>query len=265
MRSVRRLLRALPVLAAALFGLQQIGVDPVAPGLDLDFAWRSRSVQGQPALALSSDSGNQVCWIRLRLRCDEARESGFTAQLSDGTPLAASSLRSSDGKAWLIEISKANAPPKAKFEWPSGTEIYLMHPRSLPGAVINDWEVYIAGGKSDSRARENWRRMWFVISLLLLGGIAAGAFLKEEAQARPAPTPELFIAMAIEGMEGSSQEETRKLQSLLKEVVLEGARAEDALTATGGGKRLWFKARRQFLNRLDHVIETIQFYRRRLS
>jgi hypothetical protein len=252
------------VIAAVLFGLQQIGVDPVAPGLDLDFAWRSRSIQGQRSLALSSDSGNQDCWIRLRLRCEEA--AGLTAQLSNGTSLKTSSLRTSDGKAWLVEISQAGAPQQTKFEWPSGTEIYLTHPRSLPEAVIEDWEIYTANGKSDSRAREIWRRVWFVISLLLLGGIVAGVFLKEDAPARPAPTPELFLAMAIEGMEGSSVEETEKLQSLLKEVVLEGARAEDALAAIAGGNRiLWFKARRQFLNRLDHVIETIQFYRRRLG
>jgi hypothetical protein len=264
MRSLRRLLRALPVVAAALFGLQQIGVNPVAPGLDLDFAWRNRSVQGQPSLALSSDSGNQNCWIRLRLRCEDA--TGLTAQLSDGTPLTTSSRRSSDGKAWDVEISKAGAPRHAKFEWPSGTEIYLMHPRSLPGAVVEDWEIYTASGKRDSRGRENWRRAWFVISLFLLGGIVAGAFLKEDAPPRPAPTPELFLAMAIEGMEGSSAEETKKLQWLLKEIVLEGARAEDALATIAGGKRtLWFKARRQFLNRLDHLIETIQFYRRRLG
>lgn len=263
MRHLRRLLRAFPVAAAALFGLQQIGVNPVAPGLDLDFAWKSRSVQGQRVLALSSDSGTQNCWIRLRLRCEEPAR--LTAKLSNGTSLAVSSLPSGDGKTWFVELSRAGEPQKTPFEWASGTEIYLMHPRSMQGAGIEDWEVYAASGKSDSKTRDRWRQVWFGISLVLLAGILAGAFLKEDAPARPSPTPELFIAMAIEGMAGSSAEETKKLQALLKEVVLEGARAEDALAAFGGNRRLWFKARRQFLDRLDHVIEAIQFYRRRLG
>jgi hypothetical protein len=137
----------------------------------------------------------------------------------------------------------------------------------MQGAVIEDWRIHTASGKHDSKARNIWRRIWFFFSILLLVGVLIGAFLKEEAPARPAPTPELFISMAIEGIEGSSPEETEKLQTLLKEVVLEGARAEDALTTVTGSNRefgLWFKARGQFLNRLDHVIDTIQHYRGRL-
>src|SRR5215213_9144171 len=251
MRYLRRLLTVFPAIAAVLFGLQQIGAYPIAPGMDLGFDWESRSVQNQRVLALSTDSGNLECWLGLRLRCKDA--GGLTARLSDGTPLAVSSMPSINGKTWLVEISKADGSRQGKFVWPSGTELFLMHDReSMQGAVIEDWEIHTASGKHDSKTRDLWRRAWSVLSLVLLIGIVVGIFLKENPP-RPAPTPELFIAMAIEGMEGSSAEETEKLQTLLKEVVLEGARAEDALGALAGGNRgLWFKARRQFLNRLDH-------------
>jgi len=264
MRHLRQLLKVFPAIAAALFGLQQIGAYPIAPGLDLGFDWESLTVKGQRVLALSSDSGNMECWIWLRLRCKEA--GGITAKLSDETPLEVLTGRTSDGKTWNVEIFKKGGPRQAKFLWASGTKLYLVHDReSMQGAAIEDWEIHTASGKHDSRTREIWRRTWFGLSLVLLAGIVAGTFLKKEAPPRLAPTPERFIAMAIEGMEGSSDEETEKLQTLLKEVVLEGARAEDALVAVAGGNLvLWFKARRQFLDRLDHLLETILFYRRRL-
>lgn len=265
MPNFRRFVKALPAIAAVLFGLDQVGGNPLTPQPDLGLEWESRAVQGQRVLALRADSGNLECWIWLQLRCRDAQ--GLTAKLSDGTPLAVSSTPSSDRGAWIVEISKAGGPRQAKFPWASGTELFLIHDReSMQGARIDDWEVHTASGKDDSKTREIWRRVWFGISLLLLLSVLAGAFVKEDKPPRPAPTPELFIAMAIEGIEGASAQETEKLQALLKDVVLEGARAEDALAAAAGGnRRMWFKARRQFLNRLDHLIETIRFYRRRLE
>ena len=257
---MRRAVTVLAGIAAVLLGLTHIGVTPLTPGPDFGFEWDNKILNSQRVLVLSVDHGDLVCWVNLRLR-HHPKE--ISAKLSDGTPLKIWPQTHNNGQFWIVEISKQGEQRRLKFAWPSGLDLIVSNEKeSMQGVVIEDWQIYSEKEGQDSKEKALRRNIWSGISVILLGITLFGVFLKGaqnetddvKVVERPRFTPELCVMLVIDGIEVPDEE---KFQAILSKYVLEGVDPKDALV-TIRDYQVWFKARKQYLDRMTYLIKELQ-------
>ena len=256
MKKLRRFLIALAVPLGGLITLTQLGGSPVYKGFDTGFDARHAD-PANSKLAISTDSGDIKCWIKLRL---PLRSQSFSANLSGGTPLSVSQESVQDGNQWIV-ISADGPKREEKFHWPSGATLYLTTTNGV-SVMPSDWQVYLADKTYDSKGRAMWRKIALAGSLVLLclcltGGILEGlARPKEEPQA--SFTHERCLSELMRGTEGTSAQQTEWMRSILRKVLLETMPVKDALAPIplpyAEKKQLWFMTRDQFCSRLGKLI-----------
>ena len=247
---------AMAVPFGGLITLTQLGGSPIYKGSDTGFDARPAD-GGSSKLALSTDSGDLQCLIKLRL---PLRSQSFSASLSGGTPLSVYQESVQDGNQW-VAISAEGPKREEKFHWPSGATLYLTTTNGV-SFVPSDWRVYLANQPYDSKDRAIWRKIAVIFSLVFLclsltGGILEGlARAKEEP--RPSFTHERCLNELIMGTEGASEAETEWMRSILRKVLLETMSVADALTPIPLNNvdkwQLWFRTRKQFRSRLKKLI-----------
>lgn len=253
MKTLRIILITLAAPAVILLGLNQLGGTPISKGYDTGFTATVENTR----LALTTETGDLTCWVRLRL---PATATSFSANLSTGTPLVVYQEMVHNGNQW-IAISAPGQNREEKFKWPSGSALFLSATGNSD-PTPSDWKVYLSDQAFDSKDRARWRKIAFAASLVLLGiALIAGAF---EAHAKLKPesvtfTHERCLEELIKSTEGSTKKETKWMQQILTKVLLQGITASDAVAPlplkTSVQKRaIWFKARAQFRGRLEQLI-----------
>lgn len=147
-RPFRILVLGLSAAAGVIFGLDKVGVTPIAPGYDAGFKARQRdSVTGQD-LVLSTDVGDLNCWVQLRLRTAVPPSIGVA--LANGIKLGVAEAPVGGG-LHVVEITDRGKPGVrgAKFEWPAGIPIVVSLAWAGPvAAVVEDWTIYVKDKES---------------------------------------------------------------------------------------------------------------------
>jgi hypothetical protein len=271
---MRKVVLALSAAAAILFGLDKIGVTPIAPGHDVGFKWSTHSEQGNRELILTTDAGDLKCWLQLKVRTEVDNANVFHAKLSTSEHELAIAAEPIDQHAWRLRIFEPSkgGRKQVKFDWPSGVSL-IVYASANPGSdlALEEWEVYLKDKESDSASKATWRRNWFWISLSLVFVSVVGAVygaLPERPALQPF-TSQVCVGEIITRIEGASKLETRRIRSVLQKVVLEKASVAEALDATGlqgiESKKLWFTARHHFMTRLEELIRELVTYQQRLA
>jgi len=256
MKKLRRFLIAMAVPFGGLITLTQLGGSPIYKGFDTGFEAKPADVSNSK-LAISTDSGDLQCWIRLQL---PLRSQSFSASLSDGTPLTVYQESVQGGNQW-VAISADGPKHEEKFRWPSGATVYLTTVNGV-SVMPDDWRVYLADQAYDSKGRAMTRRVALGFSLGFLCLSLTGAILEGLARAKVEPpasfTHERCLSELIMGTEGSSEKETEWMRTILRKVLLETMPVADALTPIPLGyvekMKLWFGLRDQFRSRLKKLI-----------
>jgi len=256
MKTLRRLLIAMAVPFGGLITLTQIGGSPVYKGFDTGFDVRPADLANSK-LAISTDSGDLQCWVKLRL---PLRSQSFSANLSGGIPLSVYQESVHDGHQW-VAISADGPKHEEKFRWPSGAILYLTTANGV-SVMPSDWRVYLADKAYDSKGRAMWRRIALVFSIVFLCLFLTGGILEGLARTREEPptlfTHERCLNELIMGTEGSSEQETEWMRSILRKVLLETMPVVDALAPIPlkyvEKQSLWFRTRNQFRSRLKKLI-----------
>ena len=261
-RPFKILVLSLSVIGTTIFGLDKIGVTPIAPGYDVGFQWSQRSSPGSGQLILLADAGDLNCWVSLKIRGNILPGRSMTAKLSTGRDLAVAGVKNSND--WTVEIfdPAKDGSTRTKFLWPSGIQLMLYFPvASASDTSLLDWRVYLKDKESDSLSKASWRNTWFWVSIGLLGLSIIGGIYGIMPE-RPEPfSPQGCIEQIIDNIEGSSPRETKKMRVALQKVAIEGANVNEALEALGlkGVEKLkfWFAVRKNFLSRLRNLIENL--------
>ena len=239
-----------------LVTLTQLGGSPIYKGFDTGFDVRPADVSNSK-LAISTDSGDLQCWIKLRL---PLRSQSFSAHLSGGTPLSVYQESVQDDVQW-VAISAGGPKREEKFHWPSGATLYLNTTNGV-SVMPSDWRVYLAGQAYDSKGRAMWRKIALVSSLFFLGLFLTGGILEGLARAKEEPpasfTHERCLIELIMGTEGTSEQETAWMRTILRKILLETMSVADALAPIPLNNidkwQLWFRTRKQFRSRLEKLI-----------
>jgi hypothetical protein len=153
-RSFRVLLLSISALGATLFGLDKIGVTPIAPGHDVGFQWGERPSPVGSQLVLTTDAGDLNCWVSLRIPANVAAKTPIKAKLSTGRELTVAAMKDKDG--WLVEIfdPAKDGSIRTKFLWPSGIELVVYSFGSADSSTtLLDWNVYLKDKESDSLSK----------------------------------------------------------------------------------------------------------------
>jgi hypothetical protein len=261
---VRAILITISVLAGMVWSLDKIGVTPIAPGTNVHFSYSLRRQSSQDWLVLKSDAGTQKCWIRLVITGAFKTAPSLTAELATGKRLRGQ-IYPIGRNLWAIDLFNTTADKRARpmFDWQSGDRIFVHLQTSAP-ASLHYWTIYLDKGESDSLGKAIWRQQWFYISLFLLAiSIAAGAYslLKDHEKKTEQFTPQLCILQIVGDIETDNPDESAKIRKLLSRVLLTGGGGtiKEVMSNLGIPPKeqpaLWFKARSQFLGRLDYLIE----------
>jgi hypothetical protein len=247
--------------AVLLLAIDKIGGSPITPGFNTGFVWRAAPSGPNGSIDISKDVGDQVCLLRLKM------SAGFlpvAAHLTDNTILAATKDDADAGGEWFF-VSKKSSNVKEKFTWPSGIDLIVSpNDTKQSGIQLQDWIVYLSDKDFDSLARakwrNDWRKIWLVLLVVSLVGAVYGAI--PEPKERKPFTSQVCIELLILSIEGSSEEETKGMRSLLQKVLLERVRVADALDSLSlprqQGRSLWFKAAGAFRVSLESL--TIELY-----
>src|SRR5207249_7738244 len=119
--------------------------------------------------------------------------------------------------------------------------------RTLAPSILIDWIIYPEHHKPDSLHDAKFRRAWFFVWLALLGSSLAGAIygVLPETSRREPLTLQSCLSALIGDLEGSTRQETDRMQSILRKVLLEKLTAEQAVQSIPlskvGRLGLWFR------------------------
>jgi hypothetical protein len=282
-----RVCLAIAAGAAVLLGVERLFV---VNGPDFRIS-TTQQRSATPSVSLRSESGELVCWIRLRLSVQHPAPV-FHARVSNGPPLQARANRvKGDPTRWMLDLraqppvtlnaisatDSANAPVgdgagpglshAEQFAWPAGQEIHVI----VPGATdlrVDGWEVFSKDLGADSSAHATRRTIsqfsvFFLVGLATVGA-CVGAWRVPEVPTSASPvTAELCIRTLIASMDAQEQ---KVAQRLLTNLLIERTSFEEALEATGipsGWRRqqFFFKVSRQFKQRLENLLHDLEHYR----
>ncbi len=256
MKKLRRFLIAMAVPFGGLITLTQLGGSPIYEGFDTGFDARPADIANSK-LAISTDSGDLHCWVKLQL---PLRSQSFSANLSGGIPLSVYQESVQGGSQW-VAISADGLKREEKFHWPSGATLYLTTANGV-SVLPSDWRVYLADQAYDSMGRAMWRKIALGCSLVFLCLSLTGGILEGLARAKVEPpasfTHEHCLSALIMSTEGASPQQTEWMRSILRKVLLETVPVADALAPIPlenlEKKKLWFGTRKQFRTRLEKLI-----------
>jgi hypothetical protein len=260
MKTLRRVLIALVAPALLLLGLTQIGGTPISKGYNVRFNARIET-KPKVAMILSTDSGDLVCWLKLRI---PATFSTLSASLSNGTPLGVYQDSREGSSQWIAVVADAQKREE-KFKWPSGATVvvYSSDPNP-PNLVLTDWRVFLTDKDYDSKGRATWRTIVFSVFLGLLGLAVIGGVLEgysKLTEESPPLTPQRCVEFLIASTTGTTSKETKWRRAILRDVLLEAVPVADTLKRIRLKEvekmALWFSTRRQFVNRLE-ILELIR-------
>jgi hypothetical protein len=222
-------------LATALLGLEKVGLFEVMPGGDVRFSWSASTAPASQTVTMRSDAGDLSCWLELQVPHDASDGPAYAATLG-GEALAIATSPPSSGLVRL-EISKPGAPAKTKFTWNAGMPLVLTHagPRVRP-LELHDWIVHQEKGRHDSAGNARQRRAWTVLSWLalvvsLVGVVFTASARASEPTATPAELVRRIVGVTVDGVVGKDDAETKGIRSYLRQVVLEGITAAEAMNA----------------------------------
>lgn len=255
-----------------LFGLQQVGGKPIAPGHDTHFSWKTLGPAWRVVVAWTEDA-DLKCILRLLVRPSSNPGPAWTAVLGDTDTLAVTARLDDVGASWL-EISARDSAgrPAGRFDWPSGSRLVLSPPSgmSLP-LVVNDWEIYSASHGLDSRSLERRRTIAFTVSLVLLvlslviAGVAAAWPAHEEQEPL---TPERCILITIKRIEGKTRKDTRRMHKFLRKVLVERSPLMSTLDTLGltffQSRKLLRDSTTEFFTRFDALVAGLGSYQQQL-
>ena len=259
----RRILLTLAAVAAVLLTLEKVGVFELVPGANLRFHWSPLTLaDGRSALAMRSDVGDIAAWMQLVVGWNGPDIGTFTASIPGGDPLAVD-VQAAGPSRRHISISKAPSPPQGTpFSWRAGVPLELAHSSGEVGPlVVEDWIIYPSTQASDSATKARLRRIWTVISWVLLAISVAGVAIttwseKEESLVMPVA----LVRSIVGSVEGVNATETKQLRSFLSKVLIRGATVNEALDSLAIPRKPFYmrprfqaRARRVFLDRIDAV------------
>lgn len=265
MKTLRLTLLSLAAPAALLLGLTQLGGTAIHKGCNTGFN-AAVETSPTPRVSLSTETGDLTCWIKLKL---PANAEPVAANLSNMLPLSVYQ-ESVDGTEQWVAIVAQGSKREEKFKWPSGARLFLTFSNGHNMAV-SDWRVYLSDQAFDSKQRATWRRIVFVIAGICLllalfgGGLEARSRFKDECTAF---SYEQCLKQLICTIEGKTPQQTEWMRSILTKVLLQGIKAEDAITPLPLKDylkhRLWFTARDQFGAQLDWLISELTTHKKKL-
>lgn len=271
--SLKRTLAALGAVSAILLGLAEVGVTPVAPGVDTGL--ETVRVCRAGALCLETDAGDLPVLVKLRFGPTRGPAGAWKADLSNGTRLDVR-VEPTPGPGHTLLLTHADsAESMAKFVWPSGVALRVWNERA-PIPRLGHWRIIPEKGGYDSTGRARWRTVWFAVSLVLLFvGVAAAATEFAGGAGGPAAPPqepsvrslaEELLRLTIAGVQGGNAEETRLVQQLLSSVLLGTLTVRQATEQVVPGwsasrqQQLFHTARARFVEQWTKVIEILSDY-----
>ncbi|HWZ46135.1 MAG TPA: hypothetical protein VNW97_21870 [Candidatus Saccharimonadales bacterium] len=261
MKKLRLILMVLAAPAATLLGLHELGGTPISKGYDTGFHWQADPGNNRLILTIQPE-GDLSCWVRLKMSQGNAP---FTAKMSTNDQLRVYKETDDGGEQW-IAIAKQSQTPQDKFNWTSGASLYFSG-NDNSALAIHDWYVFSNNKSFDSKQRADWREELFWIAAVLLVLALAGGILEwiDKKQSKPAPfSPQLCVEGIIADVEGADEAESTSMRSILRRVLIEGTRVDDALVSiqlSDSKKRvLWFKTAGQFRHNLQFLIDELARY-----
>jgi hypothetical protein len=266
MRKLRIALMVLAGPAAAIFAVHQFGDTPISRGYDTGFVWRAEP-KGHIVLSIDPD-GNMTCWLKLKV---PATTGPITAATSGHVPLRVTLQDADAGSQWL-SVTKNSTLPEDKFDWASGGTVDIDFGGNTATPEVLDWYIYPSNKSFDSRERARWRQTWFWISVaffvLSFAGLVLEGVDKYGAKSETL-SPQLLLHKLILNIQGKDDEESRRIQSVLEKVLLEGSTVQDALAPLKLSPKeqriFWIKAAGRFRARLKFVITELNRYLARVS
>lgn len=258
----KKIILVVSAIAAALVGLDKIGVTPIAPGTDLRMTTTPAPASSGSGVRFRHDAGDAKVRFQIVVATAEAGVPSWRASLA-GKKLEALA-KPLEGRRWRLTITARGPGDKddQKFLWPAGRELTVTAGPSHPSLSLLDWRAFVQDGPFDSRRRAQWRRSWFWLSLIILGlSMAGGVYsLLGKDDTPEALTPEDLLERIILTIRGRDEEDTERIRALLQELTIRGAGRDSALDALGP----WDKPldRIQFFLRAKGLLKSrVRFFR----
>jgi hypothetical protein len=264
---MKRILAALGALSVLLLALSKIGETPIAPGYPTGFHL-AENCSSPNALCFETDAEDVRVLVNLSLRQSGTPAGPWTAELSDGTRLAASARRVS-GNLWEVRIASDTTGGWRKFLWQNGAVLTVRN-RSASPLLLRDWTIYPEKASRDSKARARWRTAWFFICLafFIVGAIAAVADQLTRQPERTELSQQILVLIryVVAEIEGTSTMETQQIRQLLELVLTRGVPVTEALERVAPGQStvarsaLFFRARAKFRNHWTTLLAMLDDY-----
>ncbi len=253
------LLLALPIAGASFLTLARYV--SVAP----DSGFRHPSGP-QLDILLRCINGDVTAFLRLSF--DPPLRQAPVASLSNGEPLTCW-LTDEQGGQWLnIGASAPVTQQPKRFKWQSGVELHL---KLTNPTAISRWEIHRDGEKPDStEARRNREFYGGATFLLLLLSGAAGLYGPKLLATEEKPSGRRCIEMLIADCSvPMSRSETKKMQYVLRAVVLDGEKLRAVLADMAGDTKrngtIAIRAGAKLRAKLDTLDKELAVYRNRLG
>jgi hypothetical protein len=271
---MRRIILVASAVAALLLGLEKIGVFHLLPPGDVNFrSSTERLPDGREALVMTSDAGDLSCWLQVVVRVEGQTTQDFQASIASGEQIVVD-VDVSGGPRRSLAISKApNASLREPFLWRSGLPIRLTP--SAPGGklTLEDWVVHSSAQPSDSRDKSWWRTRWTWASWILLALAVLGAAVTAWPRTEPVlGTGHALVKAIVESVTSSSPEQSARLRTFLRQVLLESVGVQEALDGLAiPSSPAWVRAqfvaraRSVFLARIAAVKAELDAYGNRLA
>jgi hypothetical protein len=275
-RRVRIIVALICAAGAALVGRTHLGSTPIAPGVDTNFSWKQKTLTSELGqFRLWADAGLIQCWTALILVVpSDGADVVFDARIAEGNPLRVAARRVHKDQ-WELEILPRESA-KLFFEWVPGRALDVSYRGRTSGKPeVKFWTVYPSVGQYDSKERQSRRRKWFWLSLLLLAGLILGsaynAYMAVSPNSGQTPYGEkACIAELITRVQGCNADETERVKSFLRRVILEGSGVDETLQHLGNFSRdtrqkFFSLARRLLFERREEFIQNLTLLTSRLD
>lgn len=191
-------------------------------------------------------------------------------RLSTITSLRVARQPADSGWEWL-SISKDSNVPQDKFDWPSGANVTVHFTDNSANPQVSDWYIYPGNKSFDSRERAYWRRIVFLISLVLLSFSVFGAVLEAIEKYREKTetfSPQRCLELLIASIEGKDKKESQHMRTALQKILLEGEKVNDTIASLKLGptqqRIFWIKTAGRFRTKLTFLIAELNRYLSRL-
>lgn len=212
------ILIGLLVVLASLSALEKYVSKRVASGKDIGFSDKSRELGAIDSLILEGSSGEDSCFVNLKLDKGTLQFSAFLClkgDTADQTELSIYEYRSDNLHAWYrIVEGKPNARKDTKFVWKSGHQLIVGRPTTGRPSTLHDWIIELGSGETDSRSQSrnrsvaNWILLVSAVGTVLL---ATYKVIEEQRVDRGPFTGSQFFERVIAGLGVPRLEPSKRL------------------------------------------------------